>query len=171
MKRTALTLALLTSLSFPVLMPPAFAAAAAPAQSAAPTFVREAEGIKEYKLANGLKVLLVENHAAPVVSVVIVYRVGSRNEAVGYTGSTHFLEHMLFKGTPTFNKAANTQIARTLMAQGASFNATTWLDRTNYFETLPADQLDLALRLEADRMRNSFIADADRQLEMSVVRN
>ncbi len=135
------------------------------------TFVRAEAGIQEYKLPNGLKILLVENHAAPVVSVNIVYRVGSRNEAVGYTGSTHFLEHMLFKGTPTFNKAKGTQIASTLQAQGARFNATTWLDRTNYFETLPASELDLALHLEADRMRNSFISDADRQSEMTVVRN
>ena len=167
-KRTALSLALLASFSLPSLTSPA--QAAAPAVPGA-TFVREAEGVKEYKLANGLKVLLVENHAAPVVSVVIVYHVGSRNEAVGYTGSTHFLEHMMFRGTPTYNKTKDTQIAKTLQAQGASFNATTWLDRTNYFETLPKDQLELALKLEADRMRNSFIADADRKLEMSVVRN
>lgn len=165
--RTALSLALLAGFALPAPLP-AMAATAVPAGA---TFVREADGVKEYKLANGLKVLLVENHAAPVVSVVIVYHVGSRNEAVGYTGSTHFLEHMMFRGTPTFNKAQNTQIARTLQSEGASFNATTWLDRTNYFETLPNNQLDLALRLEADRMRNSFIADADRKLEMSVVRN
>jgi zinc protease len=166
MKKTALTLGILSSLLgiFPVHAP----ALAAPAQ---PQFVRAHRGIQEFMLANGLKVLLVENHAAPVISTLIVYRVGSRNEAVGYTGSTHFLEHMLFKGTPTFNKASGTQIAQTLQAQGARFNATTWLDRTNYFETLPADKLDLALRLEADRMRNSFIADADRKSEMSVVRN
>ncbi len=143
----------------------------APAQAAEAQFIRTQNGVQEYRLDNGLKVLLVENHAAPVVSVNIVYRVGSRNEASGYTGSTHFLEHMLFKGTPTFNKDKGTQIAQSLMEQGSRFNATTWLDRTNYFETLPSGQLDLALRLEADRMRNSFIADADRQSEMSVVRN
>src|SRR5919112_3120290 len=134
-------------------------------------FVVEADGIREYKLTNGMKVLLVENRVAPVVTVMVLYKVGSRNEAVGYTGSTHLLEHMMFKGTPTFNKQKNTQIAATLQKIGAAFNATTWYDRTNYFETVPSDQLELAIQLEADRMRNSFIADADRQSEMTVVRN
>jgi zinc protease len=81
------------------------------------------------------------------------------------------LEHMMFKGTPTFNKGRNTQIAATLQKIGADFNATTWYDRTNYYETVPSDSLELALRLEADRMRNSLIADEDRQSEMTVVRN
>ena len=135
------------------------------------TFVTEADGIREYLLANKLKALFVENRVAPVASLCVLYRVGSRNEAVGYTGSTHLLEHMMFKGTPTFNKERRTQIAATLQKIGADFNATTWYDRTNYFETVPSDQLELAIRLEADRMRNSFIADEDRQSEMTVVRN
>jgi len=135
------------------------------------TFVMEAGGIREYRLDNGMKVLLVENRVAPVVTLMVVYKVGSRNEAVGYTGSTHLLEHMMFKGTPTFNKERKTQIAGTLQKIGAAFNATTWYDRTNYFETVPSDQLELAIKLEADRMRNSLIADADRQSEMTVVRN
>jgi zinc protease len=135
------------------------------------TQVTEADGIREYKLANGMKVLLVENRVAPVATVMVLYRVGSRNEAVGYTGATHLLEHMMFKGTPTFNSAKNTQIAATLQKLGADFNATTWYDRTNYFETIPSDQIELAIKLEADRMRNSLIADADRQSEMTVVRN
>jgi zinc protease len=134
-------------------------------------YVAAGEGVREFKLVNGLKVLLVENRVAPVVTVCVLYRVGSRNEAVGHTGATHLLEHMMFKGTPDFNKERNTQIAATLQKIGADFNATTWYDRTNYFETVPSDQLDLALRLEADRMRNSLIADADRQSEMTVVRN
>lgn len=135
------------------------------------TFVTEADGIREYKLENGMKVLLVENRVAPVATVMVIYRVGSRNEAVGYTGATHLLEHMMFKGTPTFNSTKNTQIAATLQKLGADFNATTWYDRTNYFETIPSDQIELAIKLEADRMRNSLIADADRQSEMTVVRN
>src|SRR5688500_766165 len=134
-------------------------------------FVVEENGVREYRLANGLKLLLVENRVAPVVTFLVLYRVGSRNEAVGHTGATHLLEHMLFKGTPTFNKERNTQVAATLQRLGADFNATTWYDRTNYFETVPSDMLELAVRLEADRMRNSFIADADRQSEMTVVRN
>ena len=135
------------------------------------TFVAEADEIQEYRLDNGMKVLLVENRVAPVATIMVLYKVGSRNEAVGYTGSTHLLEHMMFKGTPTFNKERNTQIAATLQKIGAAFNATTWYDRTNYFETVPSDQLELAIRLEADRMRNSLINDADRQSEMTVVRN
>jgi zinc protease len=134
-------------------------------------FVTEADGIREYKLDNGMKVLFVENRVAPVVTVMVLYKVGSRNEAVGYTGSTHLLEHMMFKGTPTFNKESNTQIAATLQKIGAAFNATTWYDRTNYFETVPSDQLEMTIKLEADRMRNSLIADTDRQSEMTVVRN
>lgn len=134
-------------------------------------FIAEADGIREYLMDNGMKVLLVENRVAPVATVLIVYKVGSRNEAVGYTGSTHLLEHMMFKGTPTFNKTKNTQIAATLQKIGADFNATTWYDRTNYYETVPSDKIELAIQLEADRMRNSFIADSDRQSEMTVVRN
>ncbi|MCA1631693.1 MAG: insulinase family protein [Acidobacteria bacterium] len=134
-------------------------------------FVAAGDRIREFLLANGLKVLLVANRVAPVATVCVLYRVGSRNEAVGHTGATHLLEHMMFKGTPEFNKGKNTQIAATLQKIGADFNATTWYDRTNYFETVPSDRLELALRLEADRMRNSFIAEEDRQSEMTVVRN
>ena len=134
-------------------------------------FVAEEEGVREFRLANGLKLLLVENRVAPVATFLVLYRVGSRNEAVGHTGATHLLEHMLFKGTPTFNKAKGTQVAATLQRVGADFNATTWYDRTNYFETVPSDALGLAVHLEADRMRNSFIADDDRRSEMTVVRN
>src|SRR5918997_7023600 len=89
-------------------------------------FVAEAGGVREFGLANGLKVLLVENRVAPVVTVCVLYRVGSRNEAVGHTGATHLLELMMFKGTPTFNKAGGTQVAATLQRVGADFNATTW---------------------------------------------
>jgi zinc protease len=134
-------------------------------------FVVAEDGIEEYRLENGMKVLLVENRVAPVVTVMVVYRVGSRNEATGHTGATHLLEHMMFKGTPTFNKGKKTQIAATLQRIGASFNATTWYDRTNYFETVPSEQMELAIKLEADRMRNSYVADKDRQSEMTVVRN
>lgn len=128
-------------------------------------------GITEYRLDNGLKVLLVQNHGAPVVTVQVVYHVGSRNEAVGHTGATHFLEHMLFKATPSFNKEKGTQIAQVLNKVGANFNATTWVDRTTYYETVPADQLDLALQIESERMHSAIIDDADRQAEMTVVRN
>ncbi len=136
------------------------------------TKITEYQGISEYRLiSNDLKLLFMPRRAAPVVAFMVVYHVGSRNEAVGHTGSTHLLEHMLFKGTPTFNKRSGTQIAAMLQRHGAVFNADTWNDRTRYFEMLPSEQLELAVHLEADRMRNSFIADEDRQSEMVVVRN
>jgi len=135
-------------------------------------FVQEKEGIRELRMrANGLQVLLLSNRVAPVATFCVVYRVGSRHEAVGHTGATHLLEHMMFKGTAEFNRDRGTQIAATLEAVGARFNATTWFDRTNYFETVPSDQIDLAMRIEASRMRGSFIRDGDRIPEMTVVRN
>lgn len=135
-------------------------------------FIAADGGIREFKLRrNHMKVLLIESHVAPVATFLVLYKVGSRNEAVGHTGATHLLEHMMFKGTPIFNKERGTQIAASLQRIGADFNATTWFDRTNYFETVPSDELEFAIQLEADRMRNSLIADADRQSEMTVVRN
>ena len=135
-------------------------------------FIKEREGIREWRLRrNGLQVLLLRNTVAPVATFCVVYRVGSRHEAVGHTGATHLLEHLMFKGTPEFNREAGTQIAATLESVGARFNATTWFDRTNYFETVPSDQLELAVRIEASRMRGSFIRDGDRIPEMTVVRN
>jgi len=122
-------------------------------------------------LENGLKVVIVPAHAAPVATLMVLYRVGSRNEAVGYTGASHLLEHMLFKGTPANNRGNGRAFADIMNEIGANKNATTWLDRTNYFETVPIGYLDFAIELEADRMRGAFIADADRRAEMTVVRN
>jgi zinc protease len=134
-------------------------------------FVAESAGIEEYRMSNGMKVLLAEQKAAPVVAFMILYHVGSRNEAVGYTGATHLLEHMLFKGTPTFNARRGTAIATVLHRVGAIFNATTWFDRTNYYEAVPREHLELVVQLEADRMRNALIRDEDREQERIVVRN
>lgn len=125
----------------------------------------------EFLLGNDLKVVFIPNAAAPVATLMVVYRIGARNEAVGYTGSSHLLEHMLFKGTPKNNRANGRAFADIMNEIGASKNATTWLDRTLYFETVPSGYLDLAIELEADRMRSAFIADADRRSEMTVVRN
>lgn len=133
--------------------------------------IAEAEGIVEYRLKNGLKILLRENRSAPVVSFMIVYRVGSRNEAVGHTGSTHFLEHMMFKGTPKFNPAKGNGVMEILARIGALRNATTWLDRTNYFECAGSEYLELCIQIEADRMRNLNLREEDRVSEMTVVRN
>jgi zinc protease len=135
-------------------------------------FVKEKAGIRELLLtANGLKVLLLENRVAPVLTFAVVYHVGSRNEAVGYTGATHLLEHLMFKGTRAYRREKGTAIASVLDRLGARFNATTWFDRTNYYETVPSSELDAVLTLEASRMRGSLLKDEDRQPEMTVVRN
>jgi len=129
-------------------------------------------GVEELKLAsNGLRVLLLPDPSVPVVASCVVYHVGSRNEAVGHTGSTHLLEHLMFKGSHKFNPSEGRPIARVLERVGAYFNATTWFDRTNYFETLPPEHLELALELEADRMRAALLRPEDLATEMTVVRN
>lgn len=134
--------------------------------------IKTLEDTGEYRLdSNGLRILLLCDHAAPVVNVMVTYHVGSRNEAVGYTGATHLLEHLMFKGSKRFNKKNKKQIWNILEARGARLNATTWLDRTNYYETIPNEHLKDALAIEADRMRNAFITEADRATEMTVVRN
>ncbi len=141
-------------------------AAAAPA--AAPEKVVSAEGITEYRLANGLRVLLFPDASKPTTTVNITYLVGSRHEGYGESGMAHLLEHMVFKGTPR-----HPNIPQELTAHGARPNGTTWYDRTNYFETFAAtdENLRWALDLEADRMINSFIAEKDLRSEFSVVRN
>ena len=134
--------------------------------------IKESGGITEYQhKKNGLTVLFLENHNAPVITFMVTYRVGSRNEAIGYTGSTHLLEHLMFKGSEQFNKEGGTAIWNVLQDVGAMINATTWFDRTNYFELLPKEHLPQAVKIEADRMRSAFIRDDDRKSEMTVVRN
>jgi zinc protease len=132
----------------------------------------EKSGFREFRLkANGLRLLLLQNRVAPVATFAIVYHVGSRNEAVGHTGATHLLEHLMFKGTPEFDRAKGTAVAAVLEAIGARFNATTWFDRTNYYETVPSDALETAYAIEASRMRRALLRDEDRIPEMTVVRN
>ena len=134
--------------------------------------IKESGGITEYQhKKNGLTVLFLENHNAPVITFMVTYRVGSRNEAIGHTGSTHLLEHLMFKGSEQFNKEKGTAIWNVLQDVGAMINATTWFDRTNYFELLPKEHLPQAVKIEADRMRSAFIRDDDRKSEMTVVRN
>ena len=134
--------------------------------------IKESGGITEYQhKKNGLTVLLLENHNTPVITFMVTYRVGSRNEAIGHTGSTHLLEHLMFKGSEKFNKEDGTAIWNVLQDVGAMINATTWFDRTNYFELLPKEHLLQAVKIEADRMRSAFIRDEDRKSEMTVVRN
>jgi zinc protease len=108
-------------------------------------------GFIKTQLSNGLTVLVKEAHAAPVASFWVWYRVGSRNEHLGITGISHWVEHMLFKGTDAFpQSAADKAIAR----EGGAFNGMTWYDFTTYYATLPADRIELGLRIEADRMAN-----------------
>ncbi|MFO0973225.1 MAG: pitrilysin family protein [Phycisphaerae bacterium] len=137
-------------------------------KSAEPQKVTSVEGITEYRLANGLRVLLFPDQSKPTVTVNATYFVGSRHEGYGETGMAHLLEHMVFKGTPK-----HPQIWKSLQDHGANFNGSTNFDRTNYFETLAAndENLEFALAMEADRMVNSNIARKDLDSEFSVVRN
>lgn len=136
--------------------------------AAEPQKVTTVEGITEYRLDNGLRVLLFPDPSKPQVTVNLTVFVGSRHEGYGEAGMAHLLEHMLFKGTP-----AHPEIPKVLKDHGADFNGTTWLDRTNYFETLPAsdENLEFAICLEADRMVNSYVKGEDLAKEMTVVRN
>jgi zinc protease len=121
-----------------------------------------------HKLDNGLTVFLREDHGAPVTSFWVWYRVGSRNELPGWTGISHWVEHMQFKGTPSLEKGA---IFREVSRHGGTLNAMTSMDWTAYFETLPADAIDLSLRIESDRMRNSLFDAAEVESERTVILN
>lgn len=124
------------------------------------------EPYTELTLPNGLKVLLKEIHTSPIISQWIWYRVGSRDEVPGLTGASHWVEHMMFKGTPQFPLGA---IDRAVSREGGYSNAFTFLDWTSFFETLPADKIDLALQLEADRMFNCLFEDDEVGSERTVV--
>ncbi len=132
----------------------------------------ERSGITAWKhRGNGLEVLVLPDDSAPVAAFMVTYRVGSRNESAGLTGATHFLEHLMFKGSSRFNKDTGSSIFQTLQRVGAQVNATTWNDRTNYYEVLPSDQLDLAMQVESDRMRGALLRDEDIESERTVILN
>ncbi len=133
-----------------------------------PKRVVEIEGITQYQLDNGLQILLFPDDSKPSVTVNLTIFVGSRHEGYGEAGMAHLLEHMLFKGTPL-----HPNIDNLFQERGAQFNGTTWTDRTNYYETMPAsdDNLEFGIKLEADRMTNSYIKGEDLNSEMTVVRN
>jgi zinc protease len=135
----------------------------------APEKVTTVEGITEYKLHNGLRVLLFPDASKQTFTVNVTYLVGSKHENYGETGMAHLLEHLVFKGTPKYPY----NIMKELEDRGADFNGTTSSDRTNYFETLSAtdENFAWAIEMEADRMVNSFIAKKDLESEMTVVRN
>ena len=139
------------------------------ATTAAPEKVTTVEGITEYRLNNGLRVLLFPDPSKPIVTINLTVLVGSRHEGYGETGMAHLLEHMLFKGTPTFP-----QVPKSLRDHGAHiFNGTTFYDRTNYYEVMPAsdENLEFGIQLEADRMVNSYVKREDLISEMTVVRS
>jgi len=133
-----------------------------------PEAVRTVEGISEYRLANGMQVLLVPDESRSSVTVNTTYFVGSRHESYGETGMAHLLEHMLFYGTDK-----HPDIRSEISERGGRANGTTWFDRTNYFQTFPASEENLkwALSMEADRMVNATFTEEDLASEMTVVRN
>lgn len=122
--------------------------------------------ITKTMLDNGLTVVLKEMHHAPVATFMVWYRVGSRNERPGITGISHWVEHMMFKGTPTFpGKILDRMISR----EGGFWNAFTWVDYTAYYETMPSSRIDLALQLEADRMTNTNMEPDEVESERTVI--
>lgn len=122
--------------------------------------------LRVHTLENGLTVLLVEQRTVPVATFWVWYRVGSRNETPGFTGISHWVEHMLFKGTPTHPKGTLTRYIDRL---GGRWNAFTWKDFTAYHEVLPAEHMDVAVRLEADRMANTIMDPAEVDSERTVI--
>ncbi|WP_394778725.1 M16 family metallopeptidase [Undibacterium sp.] len=144
------------------------AAQSAPALPKGMSQITTVEGITEYRMPNGLKILLIPDASKPTTTVNMTYLVGSRHENYGETGMAHLLEHMMFKGAPKHPK-----ITEEFNKRGMRMNGTTSLDRTNYFESFQAgdDNLKWAIGMEADRMVNSYIARKDLDSEMTVVRN
>jgi zinc protease len=156
----------------PAAPPPATATAAVLPGAEGFSHVRSLGGIDEYRLdANGLTVLLVPDHSAPVVTFQVTYQVGSRNEVTGTTGATHILEHLMFKGSENFNDPKGNSVKEFLERVGGQFNASTSFDRTNYFATIGRESLEGYVAIEADRMRHLWLHESDRQAEMTVVRN
>lgn len=125
-----------------------------------------ANSITQVTLKNGMKVMLKEIHTAPIISSWLWYRVGSRDEPTGKTGISHWTEHMLFKGTKKF--PANI-LDKAISREGGRWNASTSHDSTRYYETMPADKIDLALRLEADRMTNCIFDEKEVASERTVI--
>ncbi len=140
----------------------------AAAMAEPPVKVASIEGVTEYRLGNGARVLLFPEASRPTVTVNLTVLVGSRHEGYGESGMAHLLEHMVFKGTPY-----HPLVPKALRDHGASFNGTTNSDRTNYFETMPATDanLEFGIALESDRLVNSFVKREDLLSEMTVVRN
>ncbi|MGL6162168.1 M16 family metallopeptidase [Microbulbifer sp.] len=136
------------------------------------TWIKSLEGVDEYRLdSNGLTVLLSPDRSTPVVNMQVTYLVGSRNEGVGTTGAAHLFEHLMFKGSKRFDSQQGNGISDYLERHGAMFNAMTAQDLTVYYAILAPEYLEEYMRIEADRMRNLLLREADLQAEMTVVRN
>src|SRR5213593_3807536 len=123
-----------------------------------PAAMAQSVKFTEHKLKNGLRIILSEDHSAPTYSIVVTYNVGSRDERQGRTGFAHLFEHMMFQGSENVGKGEHFIIVEN---NGGGMNGNTTADRTVYFETLPANQLDLGLFLEADRMRSLAINESN----------
>ena len=123
-------------------------------------------GVKEYKLDNGLKVLVIEDHKSPLATFQIWYRVGSRDEPAGKSGISHLLEHMMFKGTPKYGSKAFSKMVK---KKGGVDNAFTTKDYTMYYQTLASDRIDISIELEADRMQNLILDPKEVIAERDVV--
>jgi zinc protease len=129
-------------------------------------------GITEFRhRGNGLRLLHLPDASTPTATVMVTYLVGSRHEPDGLTGATHFLEHLMFKGTDRYNRDSGSSVFQTLQRLGAQVNATTWVDRTNYYAMLPSVHVGTAMAIEADRMRGARIRPVDVEDERTVILN
>ena len=118
------------------------------------------------RLENGLTVMILEDRTQPLVSTQVLYKAGGRNECTGATGLAHFLEHMAFRATKNF---PDTQVVSKIYAEGGEWHGYTWIDQTTYFETVPIEDLDLVLQIQADRMANTLINASDVETERGSV--
>ena len=123
--------------------------------------------VYRHKLDNGLSVLTMERHLSPLIYHQLTYKVGSRNEQLGITGISHICEHMMFKGTPTYGKGA---ASKTISDNAGQFNAFTMNDMTSYYEYLPANKIEVAMKIESDRMQNAIFNPAEFKSEVEVIK-
>ncbi len=134
------------------------------------TLLRSEYGVEEFLLKkNGLRVLHIVNNNAPVVGLMVTYYVGSKHDPKGGTGQAHILEHLMFKGSKKFPPKRGVSVLELLGKKGALVNASTWVDRTNYYEVFPLEHFEYCVRLEADRMRNAFLRKSDLEEELPAV--
>src|SRR6185503_14330312 len=133
----------------------------------APLSLAQTVNYKEYKLKNGLRVILAEDHNAPTYSIAVTYNAGSRDERKGRTGFAHLFEHMMFQGSENVGKGEHLIIVEN---NGGNVNGNTTSERTQYFESLPANQIDLGLFIEADRMRSLAVTAANLENQRETVK-